>query len=44
MGYTYDWGNPDGEIGMSEYVIRNNSTVIVSSVSTTSDYFEQEAV
>ncbi|WP_394701118.1 hypothetical protein [uncultured Methanolobus sp.] len=44
LGYTYDWGNPDSDIGLSEYVIQNSSTVIVSSVSTTSDYFGQEAV
>ncbi|MPM30562.1 hypothetical protein SDC9_77112 [bioreactor metagenome] len=41
LGYTYDWGNPDSEVGLSEYVIRNNSTVVVSSVSTTLDYFDQ---
>lgn len=41
LGYTYDWGNPDSEVGLSEYVVRNNSTVIVSSVSTTLDYFDQ---
>jgi hypothetical protein len=40
LGYTYDWGNPDSEVGLSEYVLRNNSTVIVSSVSTTLDYFD----
>lgn len=41
LGYTYDWGNPESEVGLSEYVIRNNSTVVVSSVSTTLDYFDQ---
>ncbi|WP_094226752.1 hypothetical protein [Methanolobus psychrotolerans] len=42
LGYTYDWGDPDSDVGLSEYVIRNNSTVIVSSVSSTVDYFDQE--
>lgn len=41
LGYTYDWGDPDSDVGLSEYVIRNNSTVMVSSVSTTLDYFDQ---
>lgn len=41
LGYTYDWGNPDSEVGLSEYVVRNNSKVIVNSVSTTPDYFDQ---
>jgi hypothetical protein len=40
LGYTYDWGEPDSDVGLSEYVIRNNSEVIVSSVSTTFEYFE----
>ncbi|WP_342306165.1 hypothetical protein [Methanolobus sp. ZRKC5] len=44
LGYTYDWGNPDSDVGMSEYVIRNNSEVIVNSVSTTPDYFNQDSV
>ena len=43
LRYTYNWGNPDSDVGLSEYVIRNNSTVIVSSVSTISDYFNQES-
>lgn len=44
LGYTYDWGNPNSDVGLSEYVIRNNSEVIVSSVSTTFDYFNQDTV
>lgn len=44
LGYTYDWGNADSDVGLSEYVIRNDSEVIVSSVSTTLDYFGQESV
>lgn len=38
LGYTYDWGNPNSEIGLSEFVIKQNSTVIVESVTPTTDY------
>jgi len=38
LGYTYDWGNPAGEVGLSEFVIRMGATVEVHSVSTTEDY------
>ncbi|MEL4895789.1 hypothetical protein [Crocosphaera sp. Alani8] len=24
LGYTYDWGNPETEVGLSEFVIENN--------------------
>ena len=32
LGYTYDWGNPAGEVGLSEFVIRTGATVTVESV------------
>jgi hypothetical protein len=38
LGYTYDWGNPYGSFGLTEYVIRQNSTVIVESVTSALDY------
>lgn len=38
LGYTYDWGNPNSEVGLSEFVIRKNARVIVRSVTTTDDY------
>ncbi|NPE28699.1 hypothetical protein HNV12_12165 [Methanococcoides sp. SA1] len=44
LGYTYDWGDPASDVGLSEYVIRKDSEVIVSSVSTTIDYFYQDSV
>ncbi|MBX7259239.1 MAG: hypothetical protein K1Y02_22955 [Candidatus Hydrogenedentes bacterium] len=40
LGYTYDWGNPCSEIGLSEFVIRTGATVDVHSVTLTEDYFE----
>lgn len=42
MGYTYDWGNPNSTIGLSEYCIKQNANVKVKSVSISSDYFQPE--
>jgi hypothetical protein len=38
LGYTYDWGNPQSEVGLSEFVIRQGSTVGIYSVSSTEAY------
>ncbi|MEI6090569.1 MAG: hypothetical protein WCR42_08975 [bacterium] len=38
LGYTYDWGNPMHEEGLSEFVLRKNSQVIVKSVKTPREY------
>ncbi len=38
LGYTYDWGNPDHEIGLSEFVIRKGAKIEVHSVSNTLEY------
>ncbi len=38
LGYTYDWGNPTEEIGVSEFVIRKNAEVLVHSKYGTYDY------
>lgn len=38
LGYTYDWGNPHSHVGLSEFVIKNNSEIIVKSMQTTNDY------
>ncbi|WP_135607307.1 hypothetical protein [Methanococcoides methylutens] len=43
LGYTYDWGDPKSDVGLSEYVVKENSQVIINSVSTTHDYFDQES-
>ncbi|MDO9528489.1 MAG: hypothetical protein Q7J27_04925 [Syntrophales bacterium] len=32
LGYTYDWGNPDSEQGLSEFVIKTNSKVIINAI------------
>lgn len=31
LGYTYDWGNPDSDIGASEFVLKKGSEYIVCS-------------
>ncbi len=38
LGYTYDWGNPCTEVGLSEFVIRSGATVGVRGVTGTWDY------
>ena len=38
LGYTYDWGNPDSDIGLSEFVVRGGATVRVHSISGNSEY------
>jgi hypothetical protein len=38
LGYTYDWGNPKSEIGLSEFVIRKGATVQVYSITPTAQY------
>jgi hypothetical protein len=38
LGYTYDWGNPAHKIGLSEFVIKKNSRVIIKSTQPIKDY------
>jgi hypothetical protein len=38
LGYTYDWGTPTHHQGMSEFVIRQHSTVIVNAMTGFSAY------
>lgn len=40
LGYTYDWGNPQSEIGLSEYIIRRGSSVIVNSLRSNEIYIK----
>jgi len=32
LGYTYDWGNPDSEVGLSEFVADTGAEVIIHAV------------
>jgi hypothetical protein len=38
LGYTYDWGNPDSDVGLSEFVIQNGARVEVFSITPTKEY------
>ncbi|MEF3697717.1 hypothetical protein [Desulfolutivibrio sp.] len=38
LGYTYDYGNPATTVGLSEFVIRGGSTVIVKSVTPNAEF------
>jgi len=38
LGYTYDWGNPHTEVGLSEFVIKKGATVKINKVFNTSNY------
>lgn len=41
LGYTYDWGNPESEIGLSEFVVAAGSTVAVEKVYSHTEYCAQ---
>ncbi|GHU57398.1 hypothetical protein FACS1894133_0680 [Clostridia bacterium] len=38
LGYTYDWGNPGKEYGLSEFLIRKDATVTVEFTKTTDEF------
>lgn len=38
LGYTYDWGNPTSEEGLSEFVIEKNADVIVKGIYGNEEY------
>lgn len=38
LGYTYDWGNTKSEVGLSEFIIKRNSSFTVKSVKKINDY------
>ena len=40
LGYTYDWGNSGSHVGLSEFVLKQNATVTVKSVTPTVDYLK----
>lgn len=43
LGYTYDWGNPYSEQGLSEFVVRPRATVLVADVEPTREYCRRPA-
>ncbi len=40
LGYTYDWGNPETDIGASEFTVEKDKIVIVYENRTTSTYLQ----
>jgi hypothetical protein len=43
LGYTYDWGSSTSHVGVSEFVLKQNSTVTVKSVTPTEQYLSPNA-
>jgi len=41
LGYTFDWGNPNTEIGLSEFIISNGATIEIHSVIKNEDYLDK---
>ncbi len=39
LGYTYDWGDTTGHVGLSEFVVEQNATVKIEAVYTMDQYF-----
>ena len=39
MGYTYDWGNPDSEVGASEFILVPSTPYEIKQAVPTMDYF-----
>jgi len=37
----YDWGNPNNEVGVSEFVIQMGAKVTIHAISDTMDYCQQ---
>lgn len=40
LGYTYDWGNPQTDVGASEFVVRDGATVTIHRKAETYAYVE----
>lgn len=40
LGYTYDWGNTGNHVGLSEFILKQNSTVTVKSVTPATEYLQ----
>ena len=38
LGYSYDWGNAETEVGLSEFVIKAGSTVEIADIWSTEEY------
>jgi hypothetical protein len=40
LGYTYDWGDSTTHVGLSEFILEQNATAMVKSVTPTVDYLK----
>jgi hypothetical protein len=40
LGYTYDWGNSQTDIGASEFIVKAPATVSIHDIKSTSDYLQ----
>jgi hypothetical protein len=38
LGYTFDWGNPDSRVGLSEFIVMAGTAVVIESKTPTSSY------
>ncbi|MDJ0633631.1 MAG: hypothetical protein QNJ34_10625 [Xenococcaceae cyanobacterium MO_188.B29] len=44
LGYTYDWGESENHIGLSEFVVRKGADIEIDSVSTVNEYCQANAL
>lgn len=42
LGYTYDWGNPYNEIGVSEFVVKPGTTIRIDQLATIWYWYSQQ--
>ncbi len=40
LGYTYDWGSTVDHVGLSEFILKQNATIMVKSVTPTVEYLQ----
>ena len=40
LGYTYDWGNAETDIGASEFIVKPGATVTIHEIKSTSKYLQ----
>lgn len=41
LGYTYDWGDPASEVGLSEFVVEKGASVLIEGVYPTDQYCQR---
>ena len=43
LGYTYDWGNTENEVGASEYILAEGAEIVVVQVLPTAEFLQNES-